>query len=352
MHASLAQTRLWIVVLVVVLATGCAQTAHFQVWQPAELDVAGIHRLAILEFRGPGQMAQPARSELVARLWDSGFYNIVDPTELNIAVQTGGVNADGKPDIGVAIDAGRRMGLDAILIGEVVRYRADEGGHRDHRTLVENADPDHPYDRNGESGGVAVHRHHDILREREVSVALALELVDVHNGQTRARRQSSFRADSEIHNGQGYLPSKDAASSELITRWAREMTDLLTPHLIRYDVQLATPRLTLAGNELGRGNKRAIEGNWEQAARHWQTVLETDPKNYAAFYNLGLAYAAQFDYSHAAQLLQDANRIHPNSTYLETLSRIQRHEQTYLMAMSQKREGEVLASRAPAGNSQ
>lgn len=346
--ALLARCRLGMVAVVAALACGCAQTAHFQVWQPAELDVSGIHRLAVLDFRGQDKTGQLARSELVARLWDSGFYSIVDPTELNAIVHTSMTGIDGEPDLREALEVARRLGIDAILVGEVIRSGSERGLRNGRRILTERGDPRNPYDRSGETEGVEMHRRggpDPFFLERDVSVALSVELIDVHTGQVRAKRQGSYRADAELHGGQGYVPSREAATNEMIAKWARETTELLTPHLIRYEVELAVPRLDLWASKIREGNNDAKKGNWEKAARSWQAVLDADPQNHVALYNLGLAHAARFDYSQAVAMLQDANRLNRNTTYAETLSRIQRHEQAYLMAMSQKREGSLLASR-------
>jgi len=333
---------LWGAVGLLTVASGCAQTARFHVWQPAEFDVAGIHRLAVLNFRGHDDIGQLARTELVARLWDSGFFTLIDPTELNATMRAQPLSVEGSDDIAAAIAAGRRLGVDAILVGEVIRHRA--GGQMDHEQMVRTGPPDsrRPSIRPGEVGHAGV--HHRPLPSRETSIALSLQLVDVHTGQTRAQRQASYRADGEILNGQGYLPSQKAANLEMIQKWAREMTDLLPPHLISYEVELASPRFGLAAIEIRRGNSYALKGNWEKAAVCWQTALTLEPKSHVAMYNLALAHAARFDYSRAIGLLEDASQLHPNITYRETLSRFQRHEQAYLMAMAQRRQGDIVAS--------
>jgi len=321
-----------------VALSGCAQTARLQVWQPAELDVAGIHRLAVLDFRGEGAAGQQARSELVARLWDSGFYTLADPTELNAVVQASAQRLDGPDEITTAIEAGRRLGVDAIIIGEVTRYRATEELRRDRRLDAVGRDRgdrgDRDFDRAGAVTGVAYHNRR--WSEQDVSVALSLRLIDVHTGQVRGQRQAAYRA-GEVHSGQSYLPPLQEAVAELIQRWSRETTELLTPHLIPYEVELALPRFGPTATEIRRGNSHAIQGDWEKAAVFWEAALAIDAKCHAAMYNLALACAARFDYPRAIQLLEDAARLHPRTLYSETLSRVQRHEQAYLTAMSQKR---------------
>ena len=203
-------TRLWFCVaaLAVTVASGCAQTVRFQVWQPAEFDVVGIQRLAVLDFRGPDDTSRQARSELVARLWDSGFFALADPTALNAVVQTSATQIDG--DLGAAIETGRRLNVDAILVGEVIRSSGEVGGGR----RAGHAPP--PRD------GSAPHSPRS-MPHASPSVALSLQLIDVHRPD-RAQRQASYRIGGEFR-GQGYVASQEAATRELIQKWAREMTD-------------------------------------------------------------------------------------------------------------------------------
>lgn len=311
--------------------------ARLQVWQPAELDVAGIQRLAVLDFRGAGDSAQHARSELVARLWESGFYSLADPTELSGVVQASAASAEGPAGIDAAVEAGRRLGVDAILLGEVTRERPEHG------SPGKNSRGDLPHDRGfgrrdpaAPPGGAGLS---DYLRSgREVAMRVSLKLVDVRTGQVRAERQAFYRAGADVHNGQSSLPSEETATAELTQRWAREMVDLLTPHLIPFEVELAAPRIGKAAAEIRRGNGYAIKGKWDKAAAFYEAALALDPKSHAAMYNLALAHAARFDYSRALGLLQEAIRLHPNTTYREALSRMLRHEQAYLTAMAQKRQ--------------
>jgi hypothetical protein len=318
------------------LLCGCAQTAKFQVWRPAELDVAGIQRLAVLDFRGESNSGQMARSDLVARLWESGFYDLVDPTELNAVVRTSANDTEGDGNIAGALDVGRRLGVDAILVGRVVRYRAVDELRRERGVHAVQTDPrSRELDRATGVGGVGYHDRP--FGKRDVYLALSFELIDVRTGQVRARREASYRADEDVHNGQGYLPAKEAVIAEMTERWAKEMSELLTPHLIPYETELATATWGGAAGEIRRGNSHATNGNWEKAALFYQTALTLDSKSDAAMYNLALARAARFDYPEAVRLLNDAVQVNPRSQYRETLARIERHQQAYQVAVSQKR---------------
>ena len=117
---------------------------------------------------------------------------------------------------------------------------------------------------------------------------------------------------------------------------------LLTPHLVRYEVELDAARRPCGHRD--PPETASPQRQLEQAAVFWQAARALEPKSHVALYNLALAHAARFDYPLAVQLLEEATQLHPKTLYSETLSRFQRHEQAYLMAMAQRRQGAAIAS--------
>jgi len=77
LRAFLCRPTLAILVLVLD-AGGCASTASVFVWQLAEAQITRIRRLAVLDFRGPENRGQIARSAPVAKFAENGFYELVD----------------------------------------------------------------------------------------------------------------------------------------------------------------------------------------------------------------------------------------------------------------------------------
>lgn len=101
----------------------------FTVWRPAELDVQGIERLAILDFDGPGDSGKIVRASLVANFWDNRYYTLVDQADCQRVRPI--FLPNGQPDVAAAVDAARQIGLDAVLTGQVVSYSLDDDKSRD-----------------------------------------------------------------------------------------------------------------------------------------------------------------------------------------------------------------------------
>lgn len=328
---------------------GCANTATLHVWQPAQIDTTGIERLAVLDFRGPHESGQIARSTLVSQLWQDGFYTLVDQSELEGVRPASASGPAGSPDVGPAVAAARAAGVDALLVGDVVSYHAADDVTTDQRFGFFNSD-----ERQGPAAGsvMGVGFENNETVNREITASLAFQLIDARTGRILAARQSSYTEKGQLRNGEGHLPAREATLAKCMHRCARDIVDMLTPRQIPMRVELATATFGRAAGEIRRGNARAAKGDWQAAEAHWRAALELDPDNHAAMYNLGLACEARFDYGRAEELYADALNGKQRGLYARALERLRGEREDYLLATSQRdRRGspgpypsEVLAS--------
>ncbi len=319
---------------------GCAQTAVMMVWQPAETDVGGIRRLAVLQFRGEGTSGGVARSALVTAFWNTGFYTLVDPSPASGGDRAGGGVLAAPADPAEAIAIGRRLGADAVLVGDVLRYRASDRFSRDDqgdaRDEPAGGGPGHS------RGGRGPGRRHDEALDRDVTVAMAFVMIDVRTGKVRVDDHTSYHAGGELLNGQSSLPAKEVVLAQLMERCARDVVVMLTPRQIQYPVELPSPSFGAGWSDMRRGNDYAAQGDWGQAEAAWAAALSADPQNHSAMYCLAMAASARSDYPRAVGLLTDAVKIHPSQRYQEALARLQRHRQDYDTVMAQKGDRTML----------
>src|SRR5687768_9637412 len=90
--------------LLIALASlaGCAPRAQLMVWHPAELDIAGLERLAIIDFEGEQQSGKIARAALQSQLFENKYYLLIDQAELARVRPV--LRDDGSPDITAALE--------------------------------------------------------------------------------------------------------------------------------------------------------------------------------------------------------------------------------------------------------
>jgi len=118
--------------MLAVTAAGCTQNVTLGVWRPAEFDVSGIHRLAVLDFEGPDDTGKTASAALVSQLWENGHYELVNQSQLGQAASVASPQGD-PPDVQAALEAARAMGVDAVLTGQVVNYDVSDDVFRSHK---------------------------------------------------------------------------------------------------------------------------------------------------------------------------------------------------------------------------
>ncbi len=310
-------------------ASGCVSTTSVQVWEPAKADVSGIRRVAVLEFRGPENQGQIARSSVIAELAENGFYEMVDQGQLGMIY-----GPDGSTDVNRAIQAARSQGVDGLIVGDVVSYDVVDDVQRDQNVQLGGAST-----KDGESNiaqtlmGMRVENNETI--NREVSAALSFQLIDVRTGNIRTARRTAHTDAGTMRNGEGYLPARERALTDMMNLCARDIVEIVAPHKVVTEVNLATASWGKAAKEINAGNRRAENGDWDGASEHWKVALELDPESHAAMHNLALASAARMNYPAAERLLDQAVELKQSSLYLRSRSRIRSHKATYLEAMAQ-----------------
>lgn len=325
---------------------GCAQTASLEVWRPAQIDLPGIERIAVLDFQGLENTGQIARSAVSAEMFDNGFYQMVDPAELTgYVARASATDPPTEATIQAAVEAARTMGVDALLVGDVLKYQVvDDERNHSHVHFINGGGGD--FDHGMTDSFVGVGFENRYVETREATVAMGFRLIDTRSQDVIATRQVSFTQVGQRVNGQGYIPARETALAAATARCADEIVATLAPHRRPISVTLVGGGLGKAGSEIRRGNKLAVAGDWHAAAGHWEAALESDPACHAAMHNLALAREAAGDYASARELLGRAIEIKPKRQYLEIKRDIDDRERQYRRAMAQHERRSKPASAA------
>jgi len=313
---------------------GCAHRGTLLVWEPAAIDVTGLRRLAVLEFRGPESSGQIARHAVVTQLRSNGFYQLVDPSAVlgQGPLEEGrlsGTAGDLPPEV---LAAFRRANVDAVLMGEVLSYRAGDFAEDHHLGLA------NLVQRAGRWGDqlMAVALRTDHTTTADVTVSLAFQLVETSTGRVLAARHSSYTQRGELRGGHRYLPAPEAALADCLHRCARDTVHLIAPHQVPVEVVLAKEGFGKAARLIRRGNQAAARGDWDSAASNWRAALEVDQENHAALYNLGIAHEAKYRFEEAEVLFAKAYSIGRRPLYAQALRRVKRNWEDYRIALAQR----------------
>jgi len=322
----------WLIVAITLLgAGGCAPRARLLVLRPAELDLPGVARIAVVDFQGEGESGKIARAALLAQLSENRHFALVDQAEL-ARVQPAAFQADGT-DESLAVQAARDLGVDAVLAGQVVSYNVDDQVQQDHHIAIGGGGA--AKSSGSKAGGFGIGFDTNTLHQREASVSLAFKLIDARSGEVLAARQASHTFQGRIVNGQGEMPGREKVLNDLLAHCSRDVVAMIAPHYVPVEVVLARQYWGNGLSDLRHGNDLAKRGDWTAAEAAWSAALERNPRNHAAHHNLALASEVKGDYAAARKHLDQAIEAYAASLYHETRTRIAISERDYAAARSQ-----------------
>lgn len=278
----------------ILLLTGCAQTASLTHWHPAEFDT-GMHRLVVLDVDGTGDFRQAAQSALERGLGESCIYELVRERDLEAVAPDRLRQQDGAPNVPAVLEAARRMGADGVLATNV--------------RLIE---------RNGADFGSVGVRVGDPI----VAAELRYALWHAWSGQLVAED----RVFSEFLQGDFSAADTDRKDqANVFRRLAAEsgaaLVRVLAPHPEPIRVVLRTKAWGAGAHDLAEGNAAAREGAWSAALRCWGSAVLANPESSAAWYNLGLAHEALGQFESACRAYERAFELDEQELYNAALAR-------------------------------
>lgn len=326
------------------LAAGCAPRAQLMVWHPAELDITGLERLAIIDFEGEQQSGKIARAALQTQLFENKYYNLIDQAELARVKPV--LRNDGSPDLTAALEAARVLGVDVLLCGQVVSYNVLDDMQTDHR--IELGGSTSKSKSGSESNALGFGLDSTQTLTREASVSVAVKLIDVRTGQLRAARQFAHTFNGKRVNGNGDLPARDAILTKLLNECSQDTVRMIAPHYRPQEIALARTYYGKGLKEIREGNKLATKGNWAEAEQHWQAAARENPQSHVAHFNLAVAAEARQDYSAAKQHLDTAIKSYSAVEYQNFKKRLEQDQQKFQAALVQaESRPTAIAARQP-----
>lgn len=337
----------WAVLVGLAGLMGCAQAVTVRRWQPAAIDVAGLHRIAVVDFQGEG--GAEAAAALRRRLGDNRFYALVDPAEIAPVQHAVCAQAAGCDEW---LRCARERGIDGVILGEVLEYRCED-------TAVTRGEPpseeepsadqptgDEPTGSDSDRGRWPFGRSARERRQREASVAIAFRFVDAQTGEVRAAHQASRRYHAESAAAGEERPSRDDILHQLTQECLEEFLVLLAPQQVESQLLLARGKWYNRGAAAVReGNRLALQGDWDAARDLWLAAVARDGECDAALYNLAVDAARRLQYGEAEELAMRAIRTRHTDLYAQGLEQIRRYRTGY-EAVEQQRNQRILQASA------
>lgn len=312
--------RLLFLIGLIAATTGCRTTAPVHVWVPPAVPVAPKATVALMPVSAHPELATRLQDQLLAQrpaakadvaLFTSEQLHLSSPVRL---ASTAAMSSDH-----LALNAARTMDADLLLKGDVLsetlKWDAIDSGKPTN---------DKPVDWNQ----VFFQRAGENSEDNE-SLLLTWRVIDVETGKTL----DAYSVNLNTEQAREQYPDLSAMHQEdptqlLIAASAREAWKLLSPTVVKDEVDLAKPWLQLGAWRTRQGVKAAKKGDWRTAEAHFEKAARF-PFNAAAQHNLAIALAAKEDFQAAKQQLKKVRGPFSSGMPAETLFWLDQRHRVY-----------------------
>ncbi len=302
---------LYVVWLLCIGLSGCAQTATVRYWKPAELDAPHVSRIAIAEIEGDhaAEIAVALRERLDGD-------EAAESAGFQFGVRTAGGETSNRSEPRYTLC--RPEDADAIIAGRVLEYGCSD--QLPSHSLLGTLEGDRPTEPEDAIPSATPGE----LKVREAVVKIELELVDVCSGDVLAARTVKRHKEWGV-TPKCRVPEDNEVLQSLTAECLDDFIAVLRPQSMQEQVELADGDwYEWTGFRIRRGVRLARRGRWSEAEQVWQAVLDAAPENDAALFNLAVAAAQRQSYDEAEEFAMQALRVRHTTCYATGLDQLRR----------------------------
>jgi hypothetical protein len=298
---------------------------------PAKLDLKakGVQRLAVSDFTGGPEGAGHKIADLfTAKLVEGQYFQVAEREKLLALEKEQALGMTGVVDATMAAKAGKLLGVDALVVGTVLAYNVkDEPYIKTVMQTITETDCDKQGKCSHHSRQVPVEEHHHI---RNGVVTVAYRLIRAETGEMLAGRQetATYQYDTGHPPSAGFLKDRipELEHEAVLTKLAQEVVEKLVadlqPHPVTVEREFETGGWLFADSDITHGIELVKANRVADAAQWWEGVVQRDPQNSAAHYNLGLAYELLGQFEQAEQHFRAAERLRPDPRYIQAVAQV------------------------------
>jgi hypothetical protein len=322
----------FIFLLLILFTISCSKKVLISVTKPAEYDVSDLKRIALVDFNGPQRIGEVVAQKFQDQLWKAQYFSILERKELQRILEEHALQMSGIINDSTAVEFGKILGVDGMILGDVFSYDVkDTPGREEVKEKVWTGE--YEKDKKGNiiyektaTGKRKKKKYKEefVMRrtiQRDVNVGINFRLVSIKTGEIRASDSKSHSFSRKYFPHKDNIPEKNQILNQLTDQVLMGFIPLLTPHTV-------TVRKTFEkdNDDVNLGIEMAQKGLWDRAIKIWHEVMEKNPGNTAAIFNLGIAYEATGDLLNAEKMYERALDIEPKDEYMQAVSNIRKRQ--------------------------
>ncbi len=276
---------------------GCAPSVKIPVTRPAEINLTGVKRIAIGDIGGKG--GNTLSDLITQRLFESGYFEILDRQNLDRMMREHKLNISGVVDENTAVSMGKLLGASALIFG-------DCNTHYRRRTKISK-----PYKE--KKGGTYKYYY----KYGDASVSTMLKVVDLQTGRILAVKNFMEKSSAETSEKNQWPEDPDRGSliGKAINSTADRFMKMIAPYTEYVKVEFENPDIP----ESKTGINFAKAGQWDEALLQFKQATESRPDDAGAWFNLGLAYEYTYRFDQAIEALNRSNALKPSNTCIKEI---------------------------------
>ena len=312
---------------------GCAGKTQVVRIKPAEVSIGKVNTLAILKFGG--EYGDVVRDALYSKMASVKHFNLIDTTQANTIDKVVYDQID-DPRFLPGFEA---MNADAVISAKVISSLRDNRGSE--KVTVQEPTGQYKKEKNifGKMTDVEIKRpvtKNVPLITRHASIKTHFKVFNLKTKQVLAtdtvtetfkdtfggKNENSFSGKSISS-----IPPKSQTLNDLAAKVAARLAAKISPTEVVSSINFDDGSTFGIGghSQVKNGIKYAKNGAWGEAVEVWKAVLDAEPNNAPAFYNLGVAHERIGDMKNlnkAKGMYKKAQTIEPKNIYMNAITRI------------------------------
>jgi len=319
---------------VLIMACG-ASSINIKVQKAAEVDMPGVKKIAIVDFKGTQNSGSQIATLVQSMLMESRHFSIMEREKINSLLAEQHLAMSGIVDESTAAEVGAMLGVDAMIFGEVTAYRVAPDKRISKKVKEQKFTGKYKYisKTNKKTGKVKKVRekiYEDVWVTktyyiRQGSVSINFRVVNVKTGELLAAHSDSESYDSSkgksqyslLNSVRTNLKPKGEILNKLSSKICRRFVKMIAPYYVNENRVIESGK-----GSIDQGKKLAEAGLWPEAIDSWKNSVVEFPKEPAGYYNLGLAFEVDGQLRKAEALYKKALSIKAKKLYMNALSRV------------------------------
>lgn len=297
---------LFLLPIVTIFVSGCAQKVGMKALEPAEVDRASqTKKITVTDFEHDRVGLSNKIEANLARhqINNQNYFTIVSRGDFDKIIKEQKIQNSGLVDTSTVIEVGNLIGAQAIISGNVGRASASDTNYYEERTKC--------VDKKCKE----VYKYNVGCTKRVVGLSAELKMVDIAAGDiiyadTMSKSASYYHCSDDSRA----LPSTEIAAQSLASSIADDFTFKLTPHYRYFDVELLEdPDLDYTDKQeklLEVSLEYIKQNRYDKAEKFlFELIDTTNSQSYVAFYNLGVVKEAEGKYMEAKEYYEKADSL-------------------------------------------